>query len=143
MHLRIFRLAFFSCILLLAGCIDDSASFAIGAHDHALSLIREQRYFWEDEVELSLVVTRLPDCQQRHSLESVAAAGLKIQLYETDSQTYLLRQNKNWYAADSDTCSMSVVEPPKEAAQGTLLGAFEQDDDEKFTFVKAELTKQP
>ena len=137
-----FRIAPLACILLLAGCIDDSASFEIGGRDHALSLIREQRYFWEDEVELSLVVTRLPDCQRRHALESVGTRGTKIELYETEAQTFLLRQDKNWYVADSDSCSVERIETPKQGAQGNLRGTFEQEDEEKFTFVKAEPAKQ-
>ena len=142
MDIRIFYLAPLACIFLLAGCVDDSASYEIGARDHALSLIREQRYLWEDEVELSLVVTRLPDCQRRHSLENTMTGDMKIQLYETESQLFLLRHGKNWYSVDADACLVELIEPPKQGAQGTLRGTFEQHGAEKFAFVVVEASQQ-
>ena len=50
--------------LLLAGCIKDSATHYINGNEHTLTLRAAQEYFWNDQVDLTLVAARWPDCQR-------------------------------------------------------------------------------
>jgi hypothetical protein len=125
------------CSLFFAGCIDDSASYQIGGSDHALTLIRMQPYFWQEDIEVSMVVTRLPECQRRHPLDRGGLGGASIELYETDAQKFLLREGKQWYSIESENCSLEGVDAPKSDAQGALKGKFEEDENQRLSFVDA------
>jgi hypothetical protein len=120
--------------MLLAGCIDDSASLQTDGRERALSLIRNQPVFWQPTLELYLVITRLPECQRRHLLESPDGRDSKIQIFETESGTYLLNEGKNWYQADTDACTLETKQPVAPTEQGKLLGTFEEDENGKLAF---------
>ena len=48
---------------LLAGCVNDAASYMIGGDRHnAITLMRTQKWPWDDTVVLSVVAERQPDC---------------------------------------------------------------------------------
>ena len=51
--------------LLLAGCVNETASYAIDSSDHALTVIVTQDYFWSKQAGLRLIASRLPDCQRQ------------------------------------------------------------------------------
>lgn len=113
--------------LLLAGCDADSASYLInGNRDHSLSLMRDKSWPWSDSWEVSLVVTRLPECMRRHRLKNVAADGnFKVDLYESLEGGYILRQGKRWYVTDTGKCQFQAFkEAPPEP--GLLLGTFDE-----------------
>jgi len=142
MRIRFFHTTLLIGSLLLAGCIDDSASYQIGDRDHALSIFRVQPYFWQEEVALSLVVSHLPDCQRRHSVANVDASAATIELYETDAQKFMLHEGSRWYLIDSENCSLEPIDAPGQAVQGTLQGKFEEDEKRRLVFVAAQAVKQ-
>jgi hypothetical protein len=123
--------------LLLAGCENDAASYQIdGSRDDALTLIREQRWIWDDQSEVALVVARYPHCQRRHALKKSPARQARAELFKIGPQSFLLHTGQAWYAADLKDCSVQPVQPPAAEARGTALGAFDRQGD-KMQFVIA------
>ena len=58
--------------LLLAGCVDDTASYLIdGSKEHTIMLRRVQDWFWQDTVALTIAASRLPDCHGGIDIEDV------------------------------------------------------------------------
>lgn len=111
--------------LVLAGCDADSASYMInGNRDHSLSLLRDKPWPWSDW-ELSMVVTRQPECMRRHRLKDAPDdAGFKLEVYQSLEGGYILRQGKRWYVTETGKCQLQVFkEPPREP--GTLIGSFD------------------
>lgn len=120
--------------LLLAGCINDSATYYINGSDHALTLRATQQRFWNKDVTLELIATRMPDCQRRIALGAMPAADTEIELFGTNDNVFLLRAGADVWRIDTGTCS--ELEAP-EQVQGEPLGLFEFYDG-KLVFEKAE-----
>lgn len=113
--------------LLLAGCENDAASWQAGGEEgSALTLIREQRWFWQPRAQVALVVARTPDCQRRHVLNPRPKDDARTELYQTGPRGFLLDNGGVWYAADSGQCGVQRVEAPAPAAVGKRLGAFDR-----------------
>ena len=108
--------------LLLAGCVNDSASYYIDDRDHALTLLRAQKYFWSDAATLTLVVARLPDCQRRHELTLAPAAGVNIDVFAGADASWTLRSSKTLWQVDTSTCAISDAAPAD--ALGERVGSF-------------------
>ena len=86
-------------LLGLAGCQNDGASYMIdGDKDHSISLLREQRYPWSDEMTQRIVVARYPECQRRFEIVPGSTQGKRLDLYEIGPRLYVLRQDQVWYA---------------------------------------------
>lgn len=112
--------------LMLAGCDADSASYMIhGNRDHSLSLLRDKPWPWSDW-ELSMVVTRQPECMRRHRLKDAPEDGaFKLELYESLEGGYILRQGKRWYVTETGKCQLQAFKAPP-VEPGILLGTFEE-----------------
>ncbi len=65
-HLRLLLLPLAG---LLAGCEIDNAAFMIEGKEHALIINREKPYFWSDQYELAVIVSRMPTCQRRFDMK--------------------------------------------------------------------------
>lgn len=130
--------------LLLAGCINDGIGMRIDGPEHAVSLVREQKLFWEKRMDLEVIVARLPDCQRRHKLQSAAVSpNFKVEVYMTAPNNFLLEQGKNLYSVETQTCQKfaKLDEPPKEG-KGELVGVFREDKG-KLVFVAAQPATPP
>jgi len=115
--------------LLLAGCENDAASFQdAGEQGQSLTLIREQRRFWDSNADVALVVARQPDCQRRHALKATPPADARVELFRDGARRYLLKQDGAWFLADAGTCQLSSTPAPAAAVQPESLGAFERED---------------
>ncbi len=124
---RIIALVLAGCVV--AGCENDAASYQIGgSKDDALTLIREQRYFWDGSANVALVVARYPDCQRRHTLNGTPLAEVRADLYEAAPRRYLLRNGDAWYAIDQRACAASQTNPPQPNQTGVLVGVFDRID---------------
>lgn len=136
----IFRLRFLAlllALLLVAGCEQERVAYMIdGNSDHSLTLQREVKYPWSDKADLALVVARFPDCQRRHEMKPQPAASSKVSLYALGERSFALQQGKNWYVADTQNCTLQVVEPPNDGASGKLIGTWQKKDG-SFSFVPA------
>lgn len=103
----------------IAGCINDSASWLIDGGDHALTLIREQPWFWSDKVDLFVVAARLPECQRRHTLAPGTTARADLDVYQTGNNDFVLKQGERYYRIETRTCTGFA---PLDAAPGDLGG---------------------
>ena len=135
-----FRFRFAPLLLavpLLAACEQDRAAYMIDDNsDHALTLQREVKYPWSDKAELALVVARFPECQRRHEMKPQPAASSKVSLYALGERSFALQQGKNWYLADTQTCTLQAAEAPAEKGGGKLIGAWQKRDG-TYSFVPA------
>jgi hypothetical protein len=107
--------------LLLTGCVNDSASYYIDGRDHALTLLRAQKYFWSDAATLTLVVARLPDCQRRHELTLAPAASVDIDVFASGDASWTLRSGSTLWRVDTSTCAISAAGAD---ALGPRVGSF-------------------
>ncbi|MCL2344354.1 MAG: hypothetical protein FWC58_00690 [Desulfobulbus sp.] len=121
---------------LLAACVNDSASYLIdGSAEHTLTLIREQPAFWNDKVNLSLAVSRMPACLRRHSLGS-GTARTPVEVWQVPSGAFIIRIGKRMYAAETQTCEgFARIDGDPVTGMGELRGVFRVRDG-KLVFVK-------
>lgn len=137
MRLRHLLLPLFA-LPLLAGCVNDTATLEIdGTREHVLVLMREQPYFWDNKLELSLVVARMPACMRRHPL-GTGTVSSKVEIYQVPSGAYIVKVGKRMYATETQNCvnfAKMDAEPPE--GLGKLIGTFREDKG-ALTFVKEE-----
>jgi hypothetical protein len=124
--------------LLLAGCVDQSASYAIDGNDHALIVRAEQERFWSDQVTLHVIASRLPDCQRQLALGKVPLGDLEVELFANGDDVYTLRAGEHQWQVDTQGCTQ--VAAPEQAATAQSLGAFRFDDSKKLVFEPAAAT---
>lgn len=134
---RPFRLLVCALLIpLLGGCVNDGATYQIdGSREHVLSLIREQPYFWDKKVVLTLVVSRMPACMRRHPLGS-ATENTRVEVWQVPSGAYIIKAGKRMFATETQTCeSWARVDGEPEGGMGELRGTFRVKGGE-LTFVK-------
>lgn len=121
--------------LLLTACVDDSASYYVdgGAGNHALTLHRAQEHFWSDEVNVELILSRLPDCQRRLVLAQMPADEVEIELYSSGDNVWTLRSGKQAWQVDTQTCTQYAE---AKGDPGDLVGVF-RDEGGKLAFAAA------
>jgi hypothetical protein len=116
--------------LSLAGCVNDSASYMIdGDRKHAVTLIRAQPWFWSDQVTLSVVAARQPECYGGLDVEGVPRMA-KMALYlapdEYAERIFILEIEGVQYAVGTTSCRVQKFAQPV-SARGELVGAFQED----------------
>ncbi|MFZ2269773.1 MAG: hypothetical protein WAV95_19530 [Azonexus sp.] len=129
MRLRNFILPLLAAPLLTA-CVNDAATYEIdNTREHALMLIREQPYFWDNKVELFLVVSRMPSCLRRHSIGAVSP-NTKVEIYQVPSGAFIVKAGKRMFATETQTCESfaKMTDVPAEG-MGTLMGVFQVKND--------------
>lgn len=123
---------------LLTACVNDGATYEIdNTREHVLSLIREQPYFWDNKVELYMVVSRMPVCMRRHSM-GLGTPSSKVEIYQVPSGAFIVKVGKRMYATETQNCVNFVKmteEPP--GGMGKLMGTFREKKGE-LVFVKEE-----
>ena len=112
--------------LLLTACVDDSASYIIDTNDHALTVRRQQNYFWKDEADVTLMAARMPECQRLHPLATVApAAKVKLEVFAAGEETWNLRMGNQLWQIDTQNCNELVeLQNDPNADLGQLIGNF-------------------
>jgi hypothetical protein len=125
---------------LLAGCKNETASLQFAGPDHALTLQLRQAWFWQQTVDLEVVMARQPDCQRRSRLGSVALAEVNVEVLRPEAGDFaepilILRQGARFYAVSTQNCELQPFKAPPQAT-GTLLGTFRLEG-EKLKFVAA------
>ncbi|WP_303783550.1 hypothetical protein [Azovibrio restrictus] len=109
---------------LLAACVNDGAAYMVDGPQHALSVVREQNLFWEKQVELAVVVSRLPDCQRKHVIQK-AAPSVPVELWQPGPGTFILQVGQNRYVTETRTCqgfARMTEDPP--GGMGEKLGTY-------------------
>lgn len=122
--------------MALMGCENSAAPFMIDGSQHAISLIREQRYFWSSEVEQAMVVSRLPKCQRRYPIEPGTKDSVRIDVFEAGSLLWAFRQGSKWYLAGTEKCLLQEWADAPSEPPGREVGSFTRVDGE-LAFVPA------
>ena len=125
---RSHALLLLACAAVLMGCENAAAPFMIDGQDHAVSLIREQRYFWNDEVEQALVVARLPRCQRRFAIAPGNADAVNLEVFEARSLLWAFRQGRQWYLVSTEKCLVQEWKDAPSEPPGRAIGAFRRRD---------------
>lgn len=114
---------------LLVACSDQRASFPIQTSDHALSLIREQRFFWEKTAVYTIVAARMPDCMRRHKM-GMAPLDAKVEVYSPGNDAWILKQGNLMYVVETRTCEgFAKLDAVPESGMGPLVGTFQTRND--------------
>lgn len=109
---------------LLAACVNDGAAYMVDGPQHALSVVREQNLFWEKQVELAIVVSRLPDCQRKHVIQK-AGPNVPVELWQPGPGTFILQVGKNMYVTETRTCQgFAKMEEEPPGGKGNKLGVY-------------------
>jgi hypothetical protein len=122
--------------LLLTGCFNESASYAIGGNDHALTVLVTQDYFWSKQADVRLVASRLPECQRQFDLGRAPVADLNVELFSTGENTFLLRSGDAMWQVETEGCTQ--LPPPSENVQAQPIGVFHLDGSKKLVFERAD-----
>lgn len=117
--------AFFLLLLpVLAACSDERAAFHIQGSDHALSLIRQQNFFWEKKADYILVAARMPDCMRRHKLGS-APLNSPVEIFSPGNNAWIVRQGKRVFVVETRTCEgFAALDTVPDEGYGPLAGTF-------------------
>lgn len=109
--------------LLLTACVDGTGSYLVdGTNQHALSLRVRQDYFWNDGVNLTLMITRLPECQRQIPLHLSAATGLTVDVYAAGERNWIVKDGESAWQVQSESCGLISDKPA--APTGAKLGSF-------------------
>ena len=133
--------------LLLAGCLNGTASLRLGGNDHALTLQARQPYFWSQAVELEAVMSRQPNCHRRSRLDGTTLGEVVVDVFRPDAGEFaepilILRQGAGFYAISTANCEMQKFKAPP-AKPGTRLGTFQRDGEKGLKFVAAPVAPAP
>lgn len=133
---RPLRFLLLLALLPLAGCIQDTASYTLPEPDHAITLIRNQTWFWQDTLNVEVVAIRLPGCNAGIRVRDVkvnADIALSQAPDEYPEPIFILRMDQRHFAISTQSCRVQEFEetPPD---LGTPLGHFKVVDG-KFAFV--------
>lgn len=120
--------------LLLAGCVNQSASYYIDGNEHVLSLRAQQDIFWSKQVTLRLMVSRLPECQRQLVLGKTPRSDLEVELFASGDQVYTLRTTEQVWQVETQGCTQ--IDPPQ-GELGQQLGTFHLDRKKQLLFEKA------
>lgn len=121
--------------LLLAGCIEQSASYYIDGPNHSLTVRAEQEYFWSKDVVVKMVAAHLPDCQRQFPMTTLPAADFAIELYAGGDNVYSVRVGAQVMRIETQGCTR--LTEPTTAELGERLGTFRLDGEQKMIFEKA------
>lgn len=111
-------------LFLLAGCVNDSATFyADATREHTLTVRRQQEYFWKDDAQYTLMAARLPECQRAIPLGEMPLEDLEFELFASGDNVWSLRAGKYVWQVDTTGCTL-VAEGGDTTATGVKLGTF-------------------
>ena len=129
-------------LLPLAGCLQDSASYAFPEKDHAITLVRNQTWFWQDTLEVEVMAIRLPECSGGLTIRNVPLAT-DVGLYEAPDEypepVFLLKPDQRVFAVSTQSCRVQEFKEIP-ANLGVKLGTVLVQDD-VFKFVSADAGK--
>jgi hypothetical protein len=135
-HALIRVLVSLAVLPLLTACENNATSMIVENKDHALVLVREQPYFWSDEVVQYVIVSRLPDCQRRVKIHPDRAMMTPVAVYEAGHLLWALNQGGRWYLASTEGCQVQDWNNPGGQVPGPVVGSFGQQNS-KIVFTPA------
>lgn len=117
-------LAALGLLTVLAGCENSATSYMIDGSQHALILVREQKFFWDDELRQAVVVSRLPACQKRIRIHPSSTELVEMKVYAAGDALWALNQGSRWYLAGTEECRLQDWDNPGNQPPGRLIGSF-------------------
>jgi hypothetical protein len=123
-------LAALGLVGVLAGCENSATAYMIDGNQYALILVREQKFFWDDEVRQAMIVSRLPACQKRIRIHPDSTAFEEMRVYVAGDMLWALQQGPRWYLAGSEECRVQDWDNPGNQPPGALVGRFMLEDGE-------------
>lgn len=120
--------------LLLAGCVEESASYYISGTEHTLSVRASQEYFWDNSVTIKLVAARLPECQRQFPLTKAPMTDMDVELFSAGDNVYTVRVGAEVWQVETTACTQ--LPPPEPTAYGEPVGVFHLGEDKKLVFEK-------
>lgn len=114
--------------LLLAGCVDQSASVALDSGARVLTLNVRRDAPWIDRTDVEIVASALPACQRRTRLEAVPGRDLRLEVFRAPEAVYaepilILREGARYYALGLENCEVQRFSAPPRRL-GQPVGAF-------------------
>lgn len=107
--------------LLLAGCVDDTASFRTEGGNLSITVHRAQEHFWSDEVVVDVVVARQPECQRRFELGVIPANEVEFELLSPGDDQWYLRAGPQLWQFETGSCRQYEE---AQGQPGQLLGLY-------------------
>ena len=129
-------LALAAVLPLLSACENRTGAMTIDGRNHAIVLIREQRHFWRDTVEQTIVASRLPACQRKVKIHPGQTAMAPVDVYEAGDLLWALRQGGRWYLVSTGECRVQDWDNAAGEPPGRAAGRFEASAD-KIVFIPA------
>ena len=117
-------LAAVGLLAVLAGCENSATAYMIDGNQHALILVREQKFFWGDELRQAVVVSRLPACQKRIRIHPGSTTLVEMKVYAAGDGLWALHQGARWYLAGTEECRLQDWDNPGNRPPGALAGSF-------------------
>lgn len=127
-------------LVTLAGCINDTTSYMIGGdRNHAITLTRTQKWFWENKVIVAVIAAHQPDCMGGLEIQDVSADE-PMPLHQAPNDypepIYILDAGGGHYAISTVSCRVQkFATAPSDL--GPVIGRFETVDG-KFQYVPAQ-----
>lgn len=124
---------------LLAGCVQDTASYMIDDNrNHAITVSRAQKWFWSSGVDVAVIAARQPDCLGGLDIKDVARDS-ELVLHRAPEEyaepIFILDVEGRHYAISTMSCRVQKFEQPA-ADPGPVIGSYKVVED-KFQFVAA------
>ena len=123
-------LLFVSLLPLLSACTNDGAAYLVdGVQQNNISIVRES-LLWDKQVNLYVVVSRIPDCQRRHFIQKAnPRAHIELWQFRPNEGTYILKIGNALYVTETRTCESfaQMDENDEDIPDGNLgrqLGTF-------------------
>ena len=113
---------------VLAACENSATAYMIDGSQHALILVREQPYFWDDTVNQAIVASRLPNCQRRVAIHPDRAELTPIEVFDAGDRLWALHQGRRWYLASTAECRVQDWDNAAGTPPGPLAGTFRLKD---------------
>lgn len=115
-------------VLMLTGCENSATAYAVEGNHHAISLVREQPYFWTATVNQYIVASRLPECQRRIAIHPDVKELTPIEVFPAGDRLWALRQGERWYLVGTRDCRVQDWSSPDTASLGSRVGVFHLDN---------------
>jgi hypothetical protein len=117
-------LAALGLLPLLAACENSATAYMVDGKDHALVLVREQKFFWDDELRQAVIASRLPRCQKRVTIHPGSTTLVEMRVYEAGDRLWALQQGRYWYLASTEVCRVQDWDNPSGEPPGPWVGSF-------------------
>jgi len=125
--------------LLLAGCVDDTASYRTEGGNLSITLHRAQEHLWSKDVTVEVIVARQPECQRRVELGVIPADEVEFELLSPGEDQWYLRADQQLWQFETVNCTQ--YEEAK-GQPGQLLGLYKVEDG-KLLFEPAKAAPAP